>query len=131
MVRGELQLGVWQWKLGVVPLKIIYNHIIISCHISLLKHGGPSGNKPDLQEAMLKRETIKLFTVVKPWPNDANIYPNKCQHCWALLGIVGHCWALLDVGWPNEPNIGTQHLSAYHSNACSYLGPRLLNFQIV
>ena len=45
--------------------------------------------------------------------------------------IVGHCWALLDVGWPNEPNINTQHLSAYHSNACSYLRPRLLNFQIV
>ena len=60
----------------------------------------------------------KKSNTVKPWPNDANIYPNKCQHCWVLL----------DVGWPNEPNITTQHLSAYHSNACSYLGPRLLNF---
>ena len=30
--------------------------------------------------------------------------------------IVGHCWPLLDVGWPNDPNISTQHLSAYHSN---------------
>ena len=30
---------------------------------------------------------------------------------------VGHCWPLLDVGWPNEPNISTQHLSAFHSNS--------------
>ena len=95
--------------------------------------------------------------IVKPWPNDANIYPNKCQPCWVF---VGHCWPLLDVGWPNEPNISTQHLSAYHSNSnndnnigstslpldpeytsppsaylfkkisnpCSYLGPCVLNF---
>ena len=56
--------GVWQWKLGVLPLKIIYNHhIIISYHISLFKHGIPSGNKPDLHVAMLKRKTTKLFAV--------------------------------------------------------------------
>ena len=62
---GELHLGVWQWKLGVVPLKIIYNHhIIISYHVSLVKHGGPSGNKPDLQVAMLTKKTTKLFAVV-------------------------------------------------------------------
>ena len=45
--------GERQWKLGVVPLKIISNHhIIISYHISLFKHGGPSGNKPDLPVAI-------------------------------------------------------------------------------
>ena len=30
---------------------------------------------------------------------------------------IGHCWPLLDVGWPNEPKISTQHLSAFHSNS--------------
>ena len=57
--------GVWSSKLGVVPLKVIYNHCItISYHISLLKHGSPPGNKPDLQAAMLKRKTTKLLAVV-------------------------------------------------------------------
>ena len=59
--------------------------------------------------------TDSMFILfAKLWPNDASIYPNKCQHCWTF---AGHCWPLLDVGWPNEPNISTQHLSAYHSNS--------------
>ena len=33
--------------------------------------------------------------------------------------IVWHWWTLLDVGWSNEPNTCTQHLSAYLSNTNS------------
>ena len=43
-----------------------------------------------LRASFFQCRTHSLFyAILKPWPNDANIYPNKCQHCWALLDIVG------------------------------------------
>ena len=38
---------------------------------------------------ILGYKLLLLHISFKPWPNDANIYPNKCQHCWALVDIVG------------------------------------------
>ena len=38
---------------------------------------------------LLEFQFLEKLDILKPWPNDANIYPNKCQHYCALLDIVG------------------------------------------
>ena len=103
--------------------------------------------------ADVKRGLFSLLNI-KPWPNDANIYPNKCQHCWALLDIVGcgvakrtqHLYPTF-ICLSQQHQQQQQHRINYStlrsrirfpppplsfletfSNPCSYLGPRLLNF---